>query len=135
MRRWRMRLLAVLAVSAWALGGCGYTPAAEVELTKEAMKDVVGALDAFKKDQKRYPEKLADLVTKPKYLDPKTTKWPSNGYIKKVPGDAWGREFIYRAPGMAGKPFDLISQGQDGKPGGKKDDQDLSHFPLPTPRK
>jgi len=115
-----------------ALMGCGYTPSPEVEDTKATMKEIVGALDTFKKEQRRYPQALADLMTKPKYLDPKTAKWPANGYIKAIPKDAWGHDFLYKVPGSYGHPFDLISQGEDGKAGGKKDAQDLWHFPPPA---
>ena len=115
-----------------ALSGCGYTPSPEVGETRATMKDIVGALEAFKKEQKRYPQALADLMTKPKYLDPKTAKWPANGYIKAIPKDAWGRDFSYKIPGSYGHPFDLISQGEDGKPGGKNDAQDVWHFPPPA---
>ena len=101
-----------------ALAGCGYTPSPEVEITLETMKEVAGALEAFKKDQRRYPGALADLVARPKYLDPKTTKWPASGYVKALPKDAWNKDFTYRTPGTAGRPFDLISLGEDGKYGG-----------------
>lgn len=115
-----------------ALAGCGYTPSPEVDLTLDTMKEIVGALEAFKKDNRRYPGALADLVTRPKYLDPKTTKWPAAGYIKAIPKDAWNKDFFYRYPGTGGHPFDLMSMGEDGKFGGKKDAQDLSHFPSPA---
>ena len=112
-----------------AVAGCGYTPSPEAEATKETLKEIVGALDAFKKDNKRYPQALADLVTKPKYLDPKTTKWPANGYMKAIPKDAWNKDFFYRMPGTSGHPYDVISMGEDGKFGGKKDAQDISCWP------
>ena len=118
-----------------ALAGCGYTPAPEVEATLDTMKEIVGALEAFKKDHRRYPGALADLTTRPKYLDPKTAKWPANGYIKALPKDAWNNDFSYRNPGAAGHPFELVSLGEDGKFGGKKDAQDLSHFPPPASKK
>ncbi len=118
-----------------ALTGCGYTPAPEVETTLDTMKEVAAALEAFKKDHRRYPVALADLVTRPKYLDPKTTKWPANGYLKAPPKDGWNKDFTYRAQGSAGHPFELISLGEDGKYGGKKGAQDLSHFPPPASKK
>ena len=31
--------------------------------------------------------------------------------------DAWGRSFVYRMPGAAGKPYDLFSLGPDGNEG------------------
>lgn len=38
--------------------------------------------------------------------------------------DPWGRPFVYRAPGKD-HPYDLVTLGADGKPGGHGDDADL----------
>jgi general secretion pathway protein G len=42
--------------------------------------------------------------------------------------DGWGREFLYAVPGMAGRPFDLISLGGDGV-FGTEDDLDIWTLP------
>lgn len=47
-------------------------------------------------------------------------------YIQKLPIDPWGRNYIYRLPGPDGKPFDILSYGEDAKPGGDEADKDLS---------
>lgn len=39
--------------------------------------------------------------------------------------DPWGHPFVYKVPG-ATHPYDLLSYGADGKPGGQGDDADLS---------
>ncbi len=62
-------------------------------------------------------------------------KWPEGGYLKKIPKDAWGNALIYQAPGTGGLPYDLVSTGEDGLPGGEKDAQDLSLEPKSLPKK
>lgn len=49
------------------------------------------------------------------------------GYIRKLPLDAWGNPFQYRFPGsqITGH-FDLWSTGADGKSGGVGEDADLT---------
>ena len=47
--------------------------------------------------------------------------------------DPWGNPFIYRVPGSNGHPFDLISYGADGQPGGEHANADLSLNPTTTP--
>ena len=39
--------------------------------------------------------------------------------------DPWGKPFVYRAPGQKG-PFELITLGADGAPGGSGENADLS---------
>ncbi len=41
------------------------------------------------------------------------------GYLAQAPGDAWGRPLRLSCPGRRpGKPYDLLSDGPDGEPGG-----------------
>ena len=79
------------------------------------------ALDTFRLDVGRYPstqEGLVALIQKPFGID----RW-DGPYLKKVeiPKDPWGRPYIYRSPGEAGRPFDIVTYGADGAPGGDGD--------------
>jgi general secretion pathway protein G len=47
--------------------------------------------------------------------------------MKKVPKDAWGREFIYESPGRNGD-FDLFSYGADGQEGGEDSNSDITNW-------
>jgi general secretion pathway protein G len=72
------------------------------------------ALDAFEIDNNRYPtttEGVNALVTCPPGL---LATW-THAYIDKVPIDPWGHAYVYVCPGTAGKDYDLISCGPDGK--------------------
>lgn len=96
---------------------------AKAEATKAMIENVSQALDLYKLDQNKYPARLEDLLNMTPDLDPK--KWPPGGYLKKYPRDGWDREFIYRAPGTRGQPYDVISLGADGHEGGEGYDADL----------
>ena len=70
------------------------------------------------------PANLEALIRKPSSGE----RW--NGpYLRKalVPKDAWGKEFIYKAPGEHGD-FDLYSLGADGAEGGEGEDRDVTSW-------
>jgi general secretion pathway protein G len=78
------------------------------------------ALDAFEVDNGYYPKGkngLQDLVQQPRDL----TSW-KGPYLKEIPLDPWGREYIYECPGKQNTTsYDLMSVGPDGKVGGDDD--------------
>jgi len=85
------------------------------------------SLDTFRLDVGRYPstqEGLAALRQRPFGAD----RW-DGPYIKKdVPADPWGRPYYYRSPGEGGRPYDLLSYGGDGAPGGDGDNRDITSY-------
>jgi len=96
---------------------------AKVKTTQAMISELSKACDEFKLNHNKYPDKLEDLVRMPAYVD--NTQWPKGGYVKNIPKDGWGREFIYRVPGTNGQPYDLVSLGQDGRESGEGLDADL----------
>lgn len=78
------------------------------------------ALNSFEVDNGYYPqgnEGLLDLITPPK----NASNW-RGPYMKDVPLDPWGNEYIYENPGkvnVAG--FDIVSAGPDGRTGTEDD--------------
>lgn len=83
------------------------------------------ALDTYRLDVGHYPtseEGLNALLVKPA----NAVKWNGPYLQKAVPLDPWGRDYIYRAPGVSGD-FDIISYGKDGQPGGTGDAADVSN--------
>ena len=85
------------------------------------------ALDTFRLDVGRYPtsqEGLAALTQRPFGAD----RW-DGPYLKKgVPPDPWDRPYYYRSPGEGGRPYDLLSYGADGAPGGDGDNRDVTSW-------
>jgi len=96
---------------------------ARVATTKAIISEIETALERFKMDFGRYPEKIADLVNMPSYVDP--SKWPKGGYLRSIPLDGWGEEFIFVCPSQYDAPYDVISYGADKKQGGDGVDADI----------
>jgi general secretion pathway protein G len=99
---------------------------AKHKVTVQSIERLAGVLDIYKLDIGSYPtteQGLAALVTRPAGA----AGW--NGpYVKKAEqtADPWGRPYLYRNPSQRpGKPFDIISLGADGKPGGDGEDADV----------
>ncbi len=105
---------------------------AKVTKAKVDMKGIEEALGLFKLDTGFYPstdQGLKALVEKPTTgLIP--TKYSVDGYLKRVPADPWGNNYIYLAPGLHNHNFDLISYGADGQAGGEGFDADINSWEL-----
>lgn len=85
------------------------------------------ALDTFRLDVGRYPssqEGLAALRQRPFGLD----RWDGPYLKKEIPLDPWQRQYQYRSPGEGGRPYDLLSFGADGGPGGDGDNRDIASW-------
>jgi general secretion pathway protein G len=85
------------------------------------------ALDQYRMDNFRYPtneQGLDALVHRPN--DPNLKTWRPDGYVKQLMKDPWGHDYVYVSPGTNGSPYDLLSFGADGAPGGTGNDADLS---------
>ncbi|NRA54824.1 MAG: type II secretion system major pseudopilin GspG [Gammaproteobacteria bacterium] len=80
------------------------------------------AMDMYKLDNSRYPttdQGLEALVSKPE-VDPQPRSYREDGYIKRLPQDPWGNDYLLLSPGENGK-FDLFSPGLDGEEGTEDD--------------
>lgn len=89
---------------------------AKVTAAKTQLKNFGTALLMYYQDKSQYPttdEGLQALVT--------------NKQLKELPKDPWGREYIYRSPGESDdcSSYEIITYGEDGKPGGEKYSKDL----------
>src|SRR3990167_8763708 len=68
----------------------------KVDTTKINVRNIEGAMEQFKRRHGFYPsteQGLAALVEKPS-VGRIPDNYPSNGYLQKVPKDAWSSEFI-----------------------------------------
>jgi general secretion pathway protein G len=73
-------------------------------------------------------EGLKALVDKPMDADV-AINW-GGPYIDKIPKDPWGREYIYRCPGIDGSDYDIICHGKDGVEGGEGFAKDITNHNL-----
>lgn len=101
----------------------GKVDQARVKTTKTQISLIGAALDDFRLDNGRYPTTLEGLNALRKQ-PPGLNNWYGPYLPKDVPMDAWGRAYIYKAPGDHGR-YDLLSYGKDGQEGGEKDNKDI----------
>lgn len=99
--------------------------------TQVQIKQLEEALALFKLDNGFFPsteQGLEALVTEPT-TGKKPKRYPANGYIKKIPKDPWGGNFVYVSPGEHGS-YDLSSYGKDEAEGGSGSDADINNWEI-----
>jgi general secretion pathway protein G len=99
---------------------------AKLRTTKAQIELFGTALDTFRLDVGRYPttdEGLQALRQKPGGLE----RWDGPYLRKDLPLDPWSKPYAYRNPGEHG-PFDIVSYGADGTPGGDGDNRDITSW-------
>jgi general secretion pathway protein G len=107
-----------------------YLDESKVETTKIEIKNIEGALEQFKRRHGFYPtseQGLSALVEKPT-VGKIPDNYPPDGYLKAVPKDGWGNEYIYYSPGVQGHKFEIVSYGGDGAEGGEDKDADITNY-------
>ena len=99
---------------------------ATAKATKAQIELFGTALDTFRLDVGRYPtsqEGLQALTQKPGGVE----RWDGPYLKKEVPPDPWNKPYIYKSPGEHG-PYDIISYGADGVPGGDGTGRDITSW-------
>ncbi|QSX33515.1 type II secretion system major pseudopilin GspG [Shewanella avicenniae] len=92
---------------------------------QKAVSDIVSLenqLDMYKLDNSKYPtteQGLDALVQKPT-SSPEPRNYRDGGYIKRLPQDPWGNEYLMLSPGEHGK-IDVFTAGPDGQAGTEDD--------------
>ena len=114
-------ILGILAVVVIRIGTQNVVRA-RVAAAKGHVRQIEDALQMFNMDNGNYPDKLADLVTKPTYA----SDWKKGGYLKVLPKDPWKSNYFYKVPGPDGKPYVVGSYGADGKTGGEDENADIT---------
>ncbi|HSG62472.1 MAG TPA: type II secretion system major pseudopilin GspG [Pseudomonadales bacterium] len=106
---------------------------ARLQKVEADFKAIESALSIYHLDNFTYPstdQGLQALVNKPDG-QPEARNWKKGGYLKEMPLDPWGREYLYLSPGENGREFDLYTLGADGVSGGE--DQNADMFSGETP--
>jgi len=118
-----IELLVVLTIISLIVGlvgprVLGYLGDSRIKTAKLQIESFGSALDLFFIDTGRYPsssEGLAALAQRPTAIE----NW--NGpYLKgvRVPLDPWGHAYRYRSPIDHLPPYEIVSDGADGREGG-----------------
>jgi len=103
---------------------------AKVSVAKLMLHQLKTAVELYRAEQGNVPTQeqgLEALVHKPT-LPPAPEKYPPEGYLSapNVPLDPWKHPYVYLVPGRHNEPFEIISYGSDGEPGGQNYAADLS---------
>jgi general secretion pathway protein G len=105
----------------------------EARRTKAALdiRALEEALGLFKLDNGYFPsteQGLQALVVKPA-TGKIPAKYPDGGYLKKIPQDPWGGEYVFLSPGIH-DDFDIICYGADNEAGGEGKNADINSWEL-----
>ena len=127
-----IELLVVLTIISLIVGlvgprVLGYLGESRIKTAKLQIESFGSALDLFYIDTGRYPtssEGLAALAQRPAAVE----NW--NGpYLKgvRVPLDPWGHAYRYRSPIEHLPPYEILSDGADGREGGPGTISNVEH--------
>ena len=104
---------------------------ARIVKAKQDIRTLEGALNLYKLDNFNFPttdQGLDALVNKP-VGEPEAKNWKKKGYMKKIPKDPWGNEYLFLSPG-ANSEIDIFSYGADGRSGGEEAAEDIGNWML-----
>jgi general secretion pathway protein G len=105
---------------------------ARVTKAQHDIRTIESALEMYKLDNYNYPSSeqgLRALVERPGG-SPEPRNWKSGGYMKKLPKDPWGNDYIYMGPQDTGGRVQIVSLGADGQTGGDGLAADISNLEL-----
>ncbi len=129
-----LEIMIVLAIIGGILGlvGSGVMKNFEkskVRQTKIGIKKVEEMLETYNLDCSTYPttdQGLQALIEQPD-TEPTCESWGPESYSKKIPKDAWGKEYEYESDGA---DYVLTSYGKKNKPGGSGYEADIINTEL-----
>jgi general secretion pathway protein G len=101
---------------------------ARIQKAKADIATIEQGLELYRLQVGSYPttsQGLQALVTAPAGAD--AARYQAGGYVKKLPKDPWGREYLYASPGQHGAA-DVWTLGADGKDGGEGIDGDIGSW-------
>ena len=92
---------------------------------QKAVSDVTAletSLSLYKMDNYDYPttEQGLEALVEQSDVEPEPRRFPEDGYIKRLPKDPWGNEYVLLNPGEQGK-MDVFSVVPDGEAGTEDD--------------
>lgn len=107
---------------------------ARVDTAKIQIRELQNAVAHYQIEQGRIPtmEQALDALVRRPTAPPVPETYPKDGYLasRNLPRDPWNHEYVYIVPGPEGLPFEIVSYGVDGEPGGADDAADISSAKL-----
>jgi general secretion pathway protein G len=105
----------------------GKADTAKVRTAETQIKMLKMALQTYRLDVGRYPEKLEHLQTAPSGLE----KYWSGPYLdENLPIDPWNTPYVYKRDSSEQQGFLLYSYGADSQEGGEELDADIGYVPV-----
>ena len=105
----------------------GRADQARIIAAKQDIMSIDQALSLYNLDNATIPtatQNLNSLVNKPS-IEPIPKNWNPSGYLKKIPTDPWGNNYIYTVSDN-GYNYEIISLGAYGKIGGECINADIN---------
>lgn len=118
-----MTLVEVLAVvvilgllaATLVVGFSGTFGKAKRELAKSGIGVIVGKIEVYRIEHSAWPSNDLGLAAlSHEHAAPSVSYYLSRDQLV----DPWGNDYLYVAPGPDGHPYEVISYGADGQPGG-----------------
>lgn len=116
-------ILGLLAATL-TVGILGKLGRARSEIAKTQIAYIVSQIQTFELERRSLPAMSEGL--KALAADSKAAWYLSEKRLV----DPWGRPYQYLVPGPAGHPYEVISLGADGLPGGEGEDADVTSGDL-----
>lgn len=111
------------------IGFSGSFGKAKHELAKSAIGIIVSQIEKFRLEKGSWPTNdLGLAVLTDGQASPTAAYYLSPGQLR----DPWNRQYLYVAPGPNGHPYEVLSYGADGQPGGTlgTEDADITSVNL-----
>lgn len=130
-----MTLVEILAVvvilgflaATLAVGFSGSFGKAKHELAKTGIGQVIDKLEVYRIEKGAWPgNDLGLRVLSDGYATPNDTFYVEPSKLL----DPWNRPYFFVAPGPNLRPYEILSYGADGQPGGQGEDADLTSADL-----
>ena len=107
---------------------------AKVTAATAQIRAFQSALQLYRMEQSVFPTQqqgLMALCRKPD-TSPVPERYPDEGYLqsRNLPADPWGNQYVYLIPGPDGEPYEIITYGAGGEPGGSGEAADISSATL-----
>ncbi len=103
---------------------------ARIAATQAQIQEFRSALQLYKMSHGNYPSQVQGLeaLCRQPTAAPVPERYPDGGYLesRNLPRDQWKNPYVYLVPGADGAPFEIISYGADGEPGGADEASDIS---------
>lgn len=116
-------ILGLLAATL-TVGISGKMAKAKKELARTQIAQLVAQVQVFQLETRNVPTTAKGLGALT--ADPSSSYYVEPSRLK----DPWGNPYRYVVPGSGGQPFEIVSSGADGRPGGSGEDADISSASL-----